>query len=200
MLTLETSTQQGSIRTTGDARSRIPPSTIRLNRTGLGQARMSLSKGRSQSPVLQISYMPFKHRIDEKLFRSFLGKQSIGCLVSPVQRQGCRIWNEEVVEVNAWIRLHQFISHAGPRQIVYPSRVHTEKLRRPGGDPFGQSIVVLWRGGDLPSHDEEHYIPARISVLVFKAVFRHSGSWYKRTVLRPAPEGWINQGRCSACL
>lgn len=143
--TLEPSTQQGSTRTAGHARSRISPSIIRLNRTGLGQARMSLCERRPQSPVLQIPYMPFKHRINKQLFSSFLRKQSIGRLVNPVQRQGCRIWDEEVVEVNAWIYLHQFISHARPRQVVYPSRVRTEKLRRPRGDPFGQPVVVFLR-------------------------------------------------------
>ena len=143
---------------------------IRLNRTRLGQAWMSLCKRWSQSPIFQISYMPFKYRIDKQLFRSFLGKQSIGCLVSPIQRQGCRIWDEEVVEMNAWIYLHQFISHARPRQIVYPSRVCTEKLSRPRGDPLWQPVVVFLRGRDLPSHDDEHYISARISLLVFKAI------------------------------
>ncbi len=138
--------QPPSTRTTGKARLRIPPSIVRLNRTGLGQAGMSLCKRRSQSPVLQISYMPFKNRIDKQVFRSFLRKQGIGCLISPIQRQSCCVWDEEVVEVNARIYLHQFISHAWPRQIVYPSRVRTKKLRRPRGDPFGQPVVVFLRG------------------------------------------------------
>lgn len=52
---------------------------------------------------------------------------------------------------------------------------------------------------DIPYHNEEHYIPARISAHVFKQSLDTPGVWSELTVLRPAPEGWLNQGRCSTC-
>ena len=124
----------------------IPPSDIRLNRTCIGQARMSPRESRSQTPIPQVPQVPFENRVDGQLLGSFLGEQSIRRLVGPIQRQGRRVRDEEVVERNARMDLHQFIAHAGPGQIVHPSRVRSEELRRPGGDPIGQSLVILLCG------------------------------------------------------
>ena len=105
--------------------------------------------------------MPFKHRVDEQLLGSLLGEQGVRGLIGPIQRQRRRVRDEEVVEVDAGIYLDEFVAHAGPGEVVYPGGVQGEELGRPGRDPFGEAVVVFLRWGDLPAHDEEHYVTKR---------------------------------------
>ena len=128
---------------------------------------MGLRERRTQSPILQVPYVPFEHGVDEQLFGSFLGEQGVRGLIGPVQRQGGRVGDEEVVEVDAGVYLDEFVAHARPGEVVYPGGVGAEELGRPRGDPFGEAVVVFLRGRDLPAHDEEHYVTAGEFSMVF---------------------------------
>ena len=45
-----------------------------------------------------------------------------------------------------------------PGDMVVPSRMRHEQLRRARGNPIRQPVIVFGRGLDLPTHDQEHDI------------------------------------------
>lgn len=45
--------------------------------------------------------------------------------------------------------------------MVHPGRVRGEELAGTGSHPLGETVVVFRRGGDLPAHDQEHYVEHR---------------------------------------
>lgn len=81
-------------------------------------------------------------------------------IIGPAKAQGPREGDEECMEmVCVWVVvLTELVTHGREGQVVDPCRVRCRKLFVRGVHPLWQTLEVLLRRRNLPSHEEEHDI------------------------------------------
>src|SRR5256885_17239415 len=101
--------------------------------------------------------MPLKHWIDRQLVALARRQQAICRLVRPVDAQRRCVWYEPVLKCIVLVVGNELIAHLGPRQGLDPGWVWGKELGGAGGHPSGNSVVVVFGGGNLPAGDGENY-------------------------------------------
>lgn len=100
--------------------------------------------------------MPLKHGIDDQILRVTDGQQTVGILIGPINRQSPGERDKPVLKRIVGVVHNQAIAHARPGKIVHPCGMRVEELGCTRRHPFGEPVVVLLRGVDLPAHEDEH--------------------------------------------
>lgn len=150
----------------------------------LSQCWVRFRKGWSETPVAQISQMPFEYWVDRQVIGTRTLQEDLLWVVRPIDGDGSRIRDEEVINGDRGIDSAHFISHTRPGDVVNPCRMGCEQLRSSWRYPFWQVIVSLLRRPDLPAHDKKHYISAPVSC---RSMICNAN---KLTILQPAQAGW----------
>ena len=105
--------------------------------------------------------MSLKYRINPQLLAARDRQQHVAGLVGPVEGERGGVGDEEVVEGDGGVDGHEGVAHARPGEMVDPGRVGGGELGGSGGDPGGEAGMGGCGGGDLPPHEEEHYVAGR---------------------------------------
>jgi hypothetical protein len=102
--------------------------------------------------------MPLKNGVNRQFITLETAQQRIRRLIRPIQAQGRCKWDKEVIKkvVSRVVVSYKAVSHLGPGQVVDPGWMGGEELGGPRRKPFGETVIVLLRGSDLPAHHEEH--------------------------------------------
>src|SRR5579871_234423 len=122
----------------------------------------SIYKSRSQAPVLKLSEMCLKHRINaiHRLVHTRITisdgsrwprYQHISRFIWPIQTQSCSIWHDKIVKHNRWLLLDAGIAQARKWKIVEPVWMRSKELRWSWSNPIRQKLIVFTCWFDDPT-------------------------------------------------
>lgn len=154
-LPIPAATTTTSTGTTPSHRPLVPLEIIRPP-----QPRKRVVERRPQRPVLEAPHVALEHGVDKQLRAVGAPQQRVGLLVGPVQRDGRREGDEEVVEqeLGGAVLARDRVAHARERQVVDPRRVRRAQLRGRRRRERREHVVVVARRADLPAHHQEHVV------------------------------------------